>query len=82
MSDLKQCAPSVYPRRMWVNQPSKNQPLHHRHGENVLAIPDLGGEALRAYPLRPSSAISFYAPKGTLSDGWLEKEDERETFTG
>ena len=28
------------PERMWVNQPSTLQPLHHLHGTNVLAIRD------------------------------------------
>ena len=26
--------------RMWINQPSTLQPLHHLHGTNVLAIPE------------------------------------------
>lgn len=65
-----------YPRRMWVNQPSKNQPLHNRHGENVLAIPDFGGGALRAYTLHPNGAISFRAPEGTLSEGWRYLAEE------
>jgi hypothetical protein len=27
-------------RRMWINQPSTSQPLHHLHGTNVLAVED------------------------------------------
>lgn len=29
---------NTHPRRMWVNQPSVNQPCHHLHGTNVLAL--------------------------------------------
>ena len=55
------------PKRMWVNQPSTLQPLHHLHGMNVLAIPD--GDGWQIYFLS-GSIISQHAPRLTLSEGW------------
>lgn len=50
--------------RMWVNQPSTQQPLHHMHGTNVLADPDN-----RVY-LLSGPVISMQVPPNTLSKGW------------
>lgn len=58
-----------HPRRAWINQPSTLQPLHSRNGENVLAVPDFNGGD-RCYPLS-GPIISFHAPAGCLSDGWI-----------
>lgn len=56
------------PKRMWVNQPSALQPLHHYHGTLVLAVP-YTDESMAVYFLdgETSSAV---LPRETLSDGW------------
>ena len=55
-------------RRMFVNQPSTLQPLHHLHGTNVLAVPE--GNGWRIYFL-DGPVISQQAPREALSEGWL-----------
>lgn len=64
---------SNLPRRMWINQPSKLQPLHELHGLNVLAVRDESGECARIYCLN-GWVISQQAPWSSLSDGWRDKE--------
>lgn len=54
-------------RRMWVNQPSNLQLLHHLHGTNVLAIEE--GDGWRIYFL-DGAVISQQAERSSLSDGW------------
>lgn len=55
-------------KRMWINQPSTSQPLHHLHGTNVLA--DFSKPApVRIYFLA-GDIISQLAPDLTLSEGW------------
>lgn len=56
--------------RMWVNQPSTIQPLHHLHGTNVLAIPEGDdGRTFRIYFLS-GDTISMEASWLWLSRGW------------
>lgn len=55
--------------RMWVNQPSTLQPLHHLHGTNVLAATDYG-DTYRIFFLS-GDVISQQAPRNALSAGWL-----------
>jgi len=55
-------------RRMWINQPSTSQPLHHLHGMNVLAVPE-GQHDYRIYFLT-GEVISQMAPCESLSKGW------------
>jgi hypothetical protein len=57
------------PRRCWINQPSKLQPLHHLHGTNVLAVPDTD-TCDRVYFLS-GSILSQQVPRVVLSEGWL-----------
>ncbi len=59
------------PRRMWINQPAATQPLHKRHGQNVIAVPDYGN-GHRCYPLS-GETVSFYAPAGCASEGWTKE---------
>ena len=51
------------PVRMWVNQPSTLQPLHHLHGVNVLAV------GTTIYFLK-GATISAEVPPNCLSKGW------------
>jgi len=55
-------------KRMWINQPSTLQPLHHLHGVQVLASPDTDRTA-RAYFLS-GDVIDMQVPRETLSGGW------------
>lgn len=55
-------------KRMWVNQPSTLQPLHHLHGANVLAVKE--GQDWRIYFLS-GDVISQQAPRLSLSEGWV-----------
>jgi hypothetical protein len=54
--------------RMWINQPSTHQPLHHMHGERVLAEGDVHG--YRTVYLLSGQVISMRIPAETLSEGW------------
>ena len=56
--------------RMWVNQPSKSQPLHHLHGTNVLAVKE--GNAMCIYFLS-GPVISRQCMSLFLSKGWVEE---------
>jgi len=56
-------------KRMWINQPSSLQPLHHLHGTNVLAYREYGN-TYRVYFLS-GSIICQQVPGLALSDGWL-----------
>lgn len=54
--------------RMWINQPSSLQPLHHLHATNVLAQPDTGRTA-RVWFLS-GDVVSQQVPREALSPGW------------
>ena len=58
------------PVRMWINQPSKRQPLHHLHGTNVLAVPAYP-KTMRIYFLS-GPVVSQQALTLWLSPGWLK----------
>lgn len=60
--------------RKWINQPSTSQPLHHLHGKNVLAIPELHSEVdgWRVYFL-DGDTISMSVLGLWLSDGWIDR---------
>lgn len=55
-------------KRMWIDQPSSKQELHHMHGQNVLAN-DLGGDYLQVYPVK-NKCISMVVGRRALVDGW------------
>lgn len=55
-------------QRMWVNQPSTLQPLHHLHGTNVLAMRE-DRCTCRIYFLS-GKVISQQASPLCLSNGW------------
>jgi len=57
------------PRRMWVNQPSKSQPLHYLHGVNVIAILERDNITARIYPTA-GETVSLQVPWAVLSEGW------------
>lgn len=54
--------------RMWINQPSTQQPLHQLHGKNVLAVKE-SENMYRIYFLS-GDTISMRAHSNTLSWGW------------
>lgn len=56
--------------RMWINQPSTFQPLHHLHGTNVLATLTKSDKVAQVYFLS-GPVISQNVPKNTLSMGWI-----------
>lgn len=58
--------------RMWVNQPSTLQSLHHLHGVRVLACPDTDRTS-RAYFLS-GEVIDMQVPNEALSEGWPEHQ--------
>lgn len=53
--------------RMWINQPSSQQPLHHLHGTNVLAVQE-NSTTYRVYFLS-GSVISQQVSYSALSPG-------------
>ena len=57
-------------KRMWVNQPSTLQPLHHLHGQNVLYDEKKGDIWFLS-----GSLISQQIPTNPLplSHGWIDK---------
>lgn len=67
-TDTTPRAPRPDVRRMWINQPSTIQPLHHLHGLNVLAYEEHPG-AWRCFPLH-GDVVSFQALSLCLSPGW------------
>lgn len=60
------------PQRMWINQPSTLQPMHHLHGTNVLAIPDTDS-TMRIFFLS-GGVVSQQAPISALSPGWRQEQ--------
>lgn len=63
-------------KRMWINQPSTLQPLHHLHGTNVLASHDYSDTWTIYFLSGPvvSQQILILA----LSDGWTAKAEHKE----
>ncbi|MBD9544298.1 hypothetical protein IB276_33165 [Ensifer sp. ENS04] len=55
-------------QRMWINQPSTLQPLHHLHGTRVLGQHE-SATVTRIYFLS-GDVISQQAPREALSEGW------------
>lgn len=57
-------------RRMWINQPSTLQPLHHMHGTNVLAGREYRADNAVTVYLLEGDVVSMYVPSLALSPGW------------
>lgn len=55
-------------KRMWIDQPSTHQPLHHLHGTNVLAVPEFGN-TVRVYFLS-GDIVSRQVGALCVSEGW------------
>jgi hypothetical protein len=55
-------------KRMWINQPSKFDALHHLHGTNVLAISDT--PATKKVYFLSGDVVSQQVSCNALSDGW------------
>lgn len=71
-------------KRMWINQPSGLQPLHHLNGTNVLAVHEYDS-TYRVYFLS-GNKISQQADSLWLSEGWrptqkLKDHEIREIVT-
>lgn len=62
---------SKNPQRMWINQPSTLQPLHHLHGTRVLAQHEYD-DTWQIYFLS-GDTISMQASRLCLSEGWPDK---------
>jgi len=60
--------PFAHYGRAWINQPSTLQPLHRRHGQNVLAFHE-DATHCRIYFLS-GDAASARVPTLCLSPGW------------
>ena len=59
-------------KRMWINQPSTNQPLHKLHGTNVLVksyVFEDWGDSITVW-FTSGEVISQLVPKNCLSSGW------------
>lgn len=56
--------------RGWINQPSKQQPLHDRHGENVLV--SRYSDLYSIVWLLSGPIVSMVVPSSCLSRGWKE----------
>lgn len=55
--------------RMWINTPSKIDPLHHLHGKNVLTN---GGRGVIDVWFTEGDVISMRIPYYCLAKGWKE----------
>ena len=58
-------------KRMWINQPSTLQPLHHLHGTNVLAHHEYDN-TWKVYFLS-GDVVSMQVQSICLSEGWTTK---------
>jgi hypothetical protein len=58
-------------KRMWINQPSINQPDHDIHGKNVIAIP-LGRNEYLVFFI-DGEEISRIVNTYSLSYGWKKE---------
>ncbi len=58
-------------RRMWINQPSTLQPLHERHGQNVLAEDKIHGQNVMVWFISGEKPY-LLVPTIVLSVGWRE----------
>lgn len=59
-------------KRMYIDQPSKNQLLHKLHGVNVLAVKETD-LCMRVYFLS-GEIISQQVPNICLSEGWTTND--------
>jgi len=57
-------------KRMWVNAPSKYQPYHNHHSQNVLA--QVEGFFANVYWVEDDALISMVVPRSALSHGWTK----------
>jgi hypothetical protein len=57
-------------QRMWINQPSTKQTLHHMHGVEVLAVLEYD-DVYQIYFLS-GKLVSMQAKRSQLSLGWKE----------
>lgn len=65
-------------KRMWINQPSKNQPLHSYHGVKVLSDlkPEFEGSTSCRVYFTEGNVISMSVPLICLGGGWPAYEPQ------
>lgn len=63
-------------KRMWINQPSILQPLHHLHGVNVLAEHEYD-DTYKIWFLA-GGTVSMQCPRLCLSVGWQTQSPQKE----
>lgn len=65
-------------KRMWINQPSKDQPLYSYHGVKVLSdlIPEFEGATSCKVYFTEGNVISMSVPFLCLSGGWPSCEPQ------
>jgi hypothetical protein len=61
-------------KRMWINQPSKRQPLNKLHATNVLATSEIRQNTVIIYFLE-GDTISQECSLNCLSEGWVEHQE-------
>jgi len=59
--------------RMFINQPSRLQPLHDLHGKLVIAMPAEGLQSRTCYTI-DGIVSSMEVPASALSSGWPERK--------
>ena len=62
-----------FPVRMWINQPSRYDPLHHLDGTNVLAVKE-NNTTMRIYFLKGQITSMQVSPRW-LSRGWRKPKE-------
>lgn len=71
-------------QRMWINAPSRFQPYHDWHGENVIAVLDSDGHIMTdgkdpnytTVALLTGDVYSIRINKMYLSNGWNRKSKQ------
>jgi hypothetical protein len=62
-------ANDIFPKRMWINQPSTLQPDHDHHGKNVIISNEPYSQFYRAHFLS-GPVVSMLIASESLSEGW------------
>lgn len=66
-------SPYIEARRVWINQPSANQPYHKYHGMNFLALPYTDTHST-IYFLGPNLGVSSWTEGSEGGTVMVEKE--------
>lgn len=60
-------------KRMWINQPSTRDVLHHLHGTNVLGYKEKRGRDMYRIYFLSGDIISMRVMNTALSNGWINR---------